>query len=76
MTALRRDMNRLQDIISAVDDSLSQEAPSSESLQLQMDKSGMENLLNEMCNKITKLTAIQPDIYLPSDVETIMGDCV
>ncbi|CAB4013242.1 Hypothetical predicted protein [Paramuricea clavata] len=53
MTALRRDMNRLQDIISAVDDSLSQEAPSSESLQ--MDKSDMENLLNEMCDKITKL---------------------
>ena len=71
MTALRRDMNRLQDIISAVDDSLSQEVPSSESLQ--MDKSDMENLLNEMCDKITKLTAIQPDIYLPSDVETIMG---
>jgi hypothetical protein len=38
-----------------------------------MDKSDMENLLNEMCDKITKLTAIQPDIYLPSDVETIMG---
>ncbi|CAB3987045.1 Hypothetical predicted protein [Paramuricea clavata] len=71
MTALRRDMNRLQDIISAVDDSLSQEAPSSESLQ--MDKSDMENLLNEMCDKINKLTAIQPDIYLPSDVEAIMG---
>ena len=64
-------MNRLQDIISAVDDSLSQEVPSSESLQ--MDKSDMENLLNEMYDKITKLTAIQPEIYLPSDVETIMG---
>ncbi|CAB3984364.1 Hypothetical predicted protein [Paramuricea clavata] len=33
MTALRRDMNRLQDIISAVDDSLSQ--------SLQMDKSDL-----------------------------------
>ena len=64
MTALRRDKNRVQDIISAVDDSLSQEAPSSESLQ--MDKSDMENLLNEMCHKITKLTAIQPDIYPPT----------
>ena len=37
VTALRRDMSRLQNIISAVDDSLLQEAPSLESLQ--MDKS-------------------------------------
>ena len=28
---------------------------------------------NEMCDKIAKLTAIQLDVYLPSEVETIMG---
>ena len=37
---IKRNMNRLQDIISAVDTSLTQESPSLDSLQ--MDKSDME----------------------------------
>jgi hypothetical protein len=70
-TTIKRDMNRLQDIISAVDTSLTEESPSLDSLQ--MDRSDMEQLLDEICDKVTKLAALQPDTQLQDDVEAIMG---
>ncbi len=71
-TTIKRDMNRLQDIISAVDTSLTQESPSLDSLQMDR-RSDMEQLLDEICDKVTKLAALQPDTQLQDDVETIMG---
>ncbi len=44
-TTIKRDMNRLQDIISAVDTSLTEESPSLDSLQ--MDRSDMKQLLDD-----------------------------
>ena len=71
-TTIKRDMNRLQDIISAVDTSLTQESPSLDSLQMDR-RSDMEQLLDEICDKVSKLAALQPDTQLQDDVETIMG---
>ena len=44
-TTIKRDMNRLQDKISAVDTSLTEESPSLDSLQ--MDRSDMKQLLDD-----------------------------
>ena len=56
-TAIKRDMNRLKIIISAVEDNLSKDKANLDSLE--MDRSDMEKLLDEIFDKVARLTVIQ-----------------
>ena len=69
-TAIKRDMNRLKNYISAVEENLSKETPSYESLH--MDKGDMEKLLDEICDKVAKLSVIEQDTELQEGVEAII----
>ena len=69
-TAIKRDMNRLKNYISAVEENLSKETPSYESLH--MDRGDMEKLLNEICDKVAKLSVIEQDTQLQEGVEAII----
>ena len=69
-TAIKRDMTRLKNIISAVEDNLFNETPSYDSLQ--MDRGDMEKLLDEICDKVARLTVIQQDTQLQDDAEVII----
>ena len=69
-TAIKRDMNRMKNIISAVEDNLLKETPSYDSLQ--MDRGDMEKLLDEICDKVARLTVIQQDTQLQDDAEVII----
>ena len=69
-TAIKRDMSRLKIIISAVEDNLSKETPNYDSLH--MDRGDMEKLLDEICDKVARLTVIQQDTQLQDDVEVII----
>ena len=69
-TAIKRDMSRLKIIISAVEDNLSKETPNYDSLH--MDRGDMEKLLDEICDKVPRLTVIQQDTQLQDDVEVIV----
>ena len=69
-TAIKRDMNRQKNIISAVEDNLLNKTPNYGSLQ--MDRGNMEKLLDEICDKVARLTVIQQDTQLQNDVEVII----
>ena len=69
-TAIKRDMNRQKNIISAVEDNLLNKTPNYDSLQ--MDRGDMEKLLDEICDKVARLTVIQQDTQLQNDVEVII----
>ena len=69
-TAIKRDMNRLKNYISAVEENLSKETPSYESLH--MDKGDMEKLLDEIYDKVAKLSVIEQDTELQEGVEAII----
>jgi hypothetical protein len=63
-------MSRLRNIISTVETNLSTENPNPDSLH--MDKGDMERLLDEICDKVAELSAMQQDTQLQDDVEAII----
>ena len=69
-TAIKIDMNRLKNIISAVEDNLLNDTPNYDSLH--MDRGDMEKLLDEICDKVARLIVIQQDTQLQDDVEEII----
>ena len=69
-TTIKRDMNRLKNIISAVEDNLLNETPSYDSLL--MERGDMEKLLDEICDKVARLTVIQQDTQLQDDADVII----
>ena len=68
-TAIERNMNRLNNVISASEGNLLNKTPNYDSLH--MDRGDMEKLLDKICDKVARLTVIEQDTPPQDDVEVI-----